>query len=42
MKLYRSLMPYFIGLVLGDYIAGGLLALIGTVTGVQAYRVLPI
>ncbi len=42
MKLYRQLLPFFIGLILGDYVSGGLWALFGTLTGVQTYKVIPI
>lgn len=42
MKSYRSFLPFFIGLILGDYVAGAIWALVGTVSGMQVYRVLPI
>lgn len=42
MKTYRLLLPFFIGLILGDYISGALWALFGAITGAQVYRVLPI
>lgn len=33
MKTYRRLLPFFIGLILGDYVSGALWALFGAVTG---------
>jgi hypothetical protein len=42
MKLYRSLIPFFIGLILGDYVIGGLWALIGLAFDIRVYRCFPI
>ena len=42
LRLYRQALPFFIGLILGDYVAGALWALVGCLTGVQTYRVAPI
>ena len=42
LTLYRQALPFFIGLILGDYVAGGLWALYGCLSGVQTYRVAPI
>jgi hypothetical protein len=42
LRLYRQALPFFIGLILGDYVAGALWALYGCLTGVQTYRVAPI
>jgi hypothetical protein len=42
MKLHRAAMPFFLGLILGDYVAGSLWALYGCVSGVPTYRVMPI
>jgi hypothetical protein len=37
-KLYRGLLPFFTGLILGDYIIAGLWSLIGWVFGMSTYR----
>jgi hypothetical protein len=42
MKSYRNLIPFFIGLILGDYITGGVWAIYGSILGVQTYRAFPI
>jgi hypothetical protein len=42
MKLNRAALPFFIGLILGDYVVGSLWALYGCATGVPTYRVMPI
>ena len=39
---YRLALPFFIGLVLGDYVAGSLWAVYGSITGTQPYRIAPI
>ena len=39
LRLYRQALSFFIGLILGDYVAGALWALVGCLTGVQTYRV---
>ena len=40
-KLYRSALPFFLGLVLGDYVISSLWALAGSVFGVEMYRCFP-
>ena len=42
MKTYRAWIPFFIGLILGDYITGGVWAIYGSITGIQTYRAFPI
>ena len=42
MKLYRAFIPFFIGLILGDYVIGGLWALIGLALDIRVYRCFPI
>jgi hypothetical protein len=42
MKIYRAFLPFFIGLILGDYVAGSLWAILGSATGIQTYKVMPI
>ncbi len=42
MKLNRIVMPFFIGLILGDYISGSIWALIGCFGGISTYKVIPI
>lgn len=42
MGLYRSLLPFFYGLILGDYAISGLLALFYTASGLPGYRTFPI
>ncbi len=42
MKTYRRAIPFFIGLILGDYVTGSLWAIYGSVTGVTTYRAFPI
>ena len=42
MKSYRQLIPFFIGLILGDYITGGAWAIYGSITGIHTYRAFPI
>ena len=37
-KLYRSAIPFFIGLILGDYIIAALWSLLGWILGVSTYR----
>jgi len=38
MKSYRRAIPFFIGLILGDYITGSLWAIYGSLAGVTTYR----
>lgn len=40
-KGYRKAVPFFLGLVLGDYIASSLWALAGSIFGVSMYRCFP-
>ena len=40
-KLYRQMLPFFLGLVLGDYVVSSLWALAGSILGVQMYRCFP-
>jgi len=42
MRLYRQFIPFFIGLILGDYIIGGAWSLIGLAFGIRVYRTFPI
>lgn len=42
MKSYKNYLPFFIGLILGDYIIASLWAIYGSVTGIQIYRCFPI
>ena len=37
-KLYRAAIPFFMGLILGDYIVAALWSLIGWILGVSTYR----
>jgi hypothetical protein len=41
MKLYRQLMPFFLGMILGDYVVPLLWALYGTLTSQQMYLSFP-
>ena len=40
-KGYRTALPFFLGLVLGDYIISSLWALAGSILGIQMYRCFP-
>jgi hypothetical protein len=42
LKSYRMAYPFFIGLILGDYVAGSFWAILGDLTGMQTYKVIPI
>ncbi|HLJ53866.1 MAG TPA: DUF6785 family protein [Chthonomonadaceae bacterium] len=42
MKTYRAWIPFFIGLILGDYITGSVWAIFGSITGIHTYRAFPI
>jgi hypothetical protein len=37
-KFYRQALPFFLGLVLGDYVVASLWSLIGSILGVSTYR----
>jgi hypothetical protein len=39
MKLHNTAMPFFLGLVLGDYVSGSLWAIYGPVNGLQTYKI---
>ncbi|MHB1460958.1 MAG: DUF6785 family protein [Armatimonadota bacterium] len=39
MKLYKKAVPFFLGLVLGDYTVGCILAILGPMTGVSLYKI---
>jgi hypothetical protein len=39
LRLYRHWMPFFLGLILGDYLAGGLWAILGAVLDIKIYRI---
>jgi hypothetical protein len=40
-KKYRQGLPFFIGLLLGDYTIASIWSIIGTITGIPMYRVFP-
>jgi hypothetical protein len=40
-KAYRRWLPFFIGLLLGDYVIASIWSIIGTITGLPMYRVFP-
>lgn len=40
-KGYRAALPFFLGLVMGDYIASGMWALAGSILGIKMYRCFP-
>ncbi len=42
MKSYRRYIPFFIGLILGDYMTGSVWAIYGSIFGVRTYRAFPI
>lgn len=42
MKSYRQFIPFFIGLILGDYITGCTWAIYGSMLGIKTYRAFPI
>lgn len=39
MKLYRQSLPFFFGLILGDFLNGGFWTLIGCLTGISVYPI---
>lgn len=41
MRLYRAALPFFLGLILGDYVVPAMWAIYGTVTGQQMYLAFP-
>ena len=40
-RLYRQAMPFFIGLLLGDYLSGSIFSLMGVLLDIPMYRVFP-
>ncbi len=40
-KGYRAALPFFLGLVFGDYMASGIWALAGSIIGIRMYRCFP-
>jgi hypothetical protein len=42
MRNYRKFIPFFIGLILGDYITGCAWAIYGSIFGIKTYRAFPI
>jgi hypothetical protein len=40
-RSYRAALPFFIGLVLGDYVIASLWTILGSVTGTTMYRCFP-
>ena len=42
MRGYRLCLPFFTGLILGDYVSGCLWAIIGCVGHIHTYKVFPI
>lgn len=40
-KAYRAALPFFLGLILGDYVISSLWALAGSIFGIQMYRCFP-
>jgi len=40
-KGYRAALPFFLGLVLGDYMTSGMWALAGSILGIRMYRCFP-
>ena len=39
MKLYRKMMPLFLGLIAGDFLGGAVTTLIGCLTNISVYPV---
>jgi hypothetical protein len=39
LKLYRQTLPFFLGLVLGDYVMGAIWSLIGVVFNVPVHQI---
>ena len=40
-RAYRAALPFFVGLILGDYVIASLWTLVGLATGVTMYRCFP-
>jgi hypothetical protein len=41
MRLYRATLPFFLGLILGDFVTGAAWNLFGTLTGIPLFRTFP-
>jgi uncharacterized protein DUF6784 len=41
MRLYRAALPFFLGLILGDYVVPAFWSLYGVITGQQMYMAFP-
>jgi len=39
MKMHNAAVPFFLGLVLGDYVMGSVWALYGPLNGLQTYKI---
>ena len=39
MKAHNTAIPFFLGLILGDYVTGSLWAIYGPMTGLQTYKI---
>ena len=39
MKAHNTGVPFFLGLILGDYVFGSIWALIGPLNGMQTYKI---
>jgi hypothetical protein len=39
MRLYRLSLPFFYGVIVGDFLAGGLTTLLGCFTGINVYPI---
>ncbi len=40
-KLYRTALPFFLGLILGDFVTGAFWSLVGLGLGAEIYRTFP-
>jgi hypothetical protein len=41
MRLYRRAMPFFLGLILGEFVTSSSWTIVGAVAGLQLYRTFP-
>ena len=41
MRLYRRAMPFFLGLILGEFVTSSFWTIVGAATGLQLYRTFP-
>ena len=39
MKMHNAFVPFFLGLILGDFTIGSIWAIVGPIMGVQAYKI---